>query len=137
MLKRIKLDYLDEHGYINLRCAWAISCPSNLKPLDPSLSQNQSPAASSKHETTPQIKAAFEELFPGEPAPKDVGSVPCCTQFAVSRWKLHQRPKSDYVRYRDWLVNTPLSDEISAQILDYSWPSKRFLFSVYYLFIFT
>jgi hypothetical protein len=63
------------------------------------------------------------ELFPGVEVPEKVG-VPCCSQFAVSREKILERPIEDYVRYRQWLLETTLPDDTSGRIMEYSWHSK-------------
>ncbi|KAL2350570.1 hypothetical protein BJ546DRAFT_811448, partial [Cryomyces antarcticus] len=65
-------------------------------------------------------KDAFAQLFPGVEVPTAVG-VSCCAQFAVTKEKVLARPKEDYERYRDWLINTPLSDALSGRIMEYSW----------------
>ena len=121
MLKQLQLKFLDQQGYINLRCVWVLGCPSEIKPY--AAPRAESEAVESDRDTAPFYKAAFEVLFPGETPPKDIG-VSCCAQFAVARWKLLQRPKEDYVRYRDWLLQTPLPDHISGRVLEYSWHSK-------------
>lgn len=70
------------------------------------------------------------ELFPGVEVPDEVG-VSCCAQFGVTRSKIHERPKSDYERFRKWLAETPLKDELSGRIMEYSWHSTfHFLVAV-------
>ncbi|KAI7239361.1 hypothetical protein KC330_g1922 [Hortaea werneckii] len=63
---------------------------------------------------------AFQSLFPEIPVPSEIG-LSCCAQFAVTATKLRERPKSDYERYRRWLLETPLADELSGRIMEYSW----------------
>lgn len=52
---------------------------------------------------------AFQELFAvsTEDIPEALGSV-CCSQFAVSRARIRERPRADYVRMLDWAANTNL-----------------------------
>jgi hypothetical protein len=59
-------------------------------------------------------------LFPNESIPQSFG-VACCAQFAVSRDRVVARPKADYVRWRDWLMETDLLDVKSGGIMEYMW----------------
>jgi hypothetical protein len=63
---------------------------------------------------------AFQELFPGEPIPPVV-AVACCAQFALTREKIRERPLKDYQRYRQWLLDTSLDDQVSGRVFEYSW----------------
>lgn len=65
----------------------------------------------------------FQELFPGVEVPDAVG-VSCCAQFGLAKWKILERPKSDYQRYKKWLLETDLDDAMSGRIMEYSWHSK-------------
>ena len=62
-------------------------------------------------------------LFPEKDVPREVG-VSCCAQFAATREKIQERKRSEYQRYRQWLMDTELGDSISGRILEYSWHSK-------------
>ena len=66
------------------------------------------------------FRTGFMELFPGVEVPEEVG-VSCCAQFGVTRSKVLERPKSDYIRFRKWLAETPLQDDLSGRIMEYSW----------------
>ena len=39
---------------------------------------------------------------------------------AATKESVLERPKHDYERYREWLLNTTLDDSISGRILEYS-----------------
>ncbi|KAF2015062.1 hypothetical protein BU24DRAFT_349002 [Aaosphaeria arxii CBS 175.79] len=114
MLRRFQIPYLEKEGYVNVRCAWALGCPNEIKPL-----QEEGEHRAAVH-AGGDYKQAFEVLFPGQEVPKAVG-VSCCAQFAATREKILERPKSDYVAYREWLMGTSLEDSISGRILEYSW----------------
>jgi Protein of unknown function (DUF3431) len=47
---------------------------------------------------------------------------------------VQERPKSEYERIRDWLLETELADQISGRVLEYSWHSKPFMPFFYMLF---
>ena len=119
LLEKFRLEYLKEVGYVNLRCAWILGCPTEIMPI-----QDQADGRLDEPVTAKRVyKKAFEELFPGEPVPEKVG-VACCSQFAVRRETVWQRPREDYVRYREWLVSSDLFDDLSGRVLEYSWHSK-------------
>ena len=97
-------------GYANLRCVWTLGCPNeiDLHKLD------------SDKATEIVYPQAFQELFPGRPLP-EVVAVACCAQFAVTRDKVRQNPRTDYEHYRKWLIETPLEDDTSGRVLEYAW----------------
>jgi hypothetical protein len=116
MLRHFQIPYLEKEGYVNIRCAWSLGCPAEIKPLEEAGEQRVAVHAGGDY------KEAFEILFPGQEVPKHVG-VSCCAQFAVTREMIKQRPKHDYEHYRKWLLETDLADDISGRILEYSWHS--------------
>ena len=120
MLRNVQIQYLEEKGYINLRCAWVLGCPDEIHPLDDGVRENIHAGA--------YYKNAFMELFPGVDVPAVVGAS-CCAQFGTTRQRVLERPRSDYERYREWLLNTTLPDSLSGRIMEYSWHSKRAVLS--------
>lgn len=108
-----------------MRCSWTIGCPTEIRPekkitkLEAALE-----ADNERANTEASYSYAFKQLFPGQEVPDAVGNH-CGAQFALARWKVLERPKEDYIRYRDWLYNTPLKDSVSGRILEYSWHSKH------------
>lgn len=52
----------------------------------------------------------------------------CCSQFAVRRETIRLRPRAEYVRFREWLLVSPLGDDLSGRVLEYSWHGKEPLF---------
>lgn len=103
---------------MNVRCAWTLGCPSEIKPFKDTHREDVHAGESYKN--------GFMELFPGVEVPEVVG-VSCCAQFGVTRSKVRERPRSDYERYRKWLRETSLADDLSGRIMEYSWHSKLFL----------
>lgn len=114
MLRNFQLPYLEKQGYVNLRCAWVLGCPEEIHPLTDTHRENIHAGE--------YFKNAFMELFPGVEVPEAVGAS-CCAQFGVTSWQIHERPKSDYVRFRKWLSETDLTDDLSGRIMEYSWHS--------------
>ena len=113
VLQNLQLPYIVAEGYVNLRCAWTLGCPAEIKPT---MYAPDAPTTEKHYED------GFKELFPNTTVPEVVG-VGCCAQFAVTREKLLDRPSEDYERYRRWLLGTPLEDDISGRIMEYSWHS--------------
>ena len=135
-LLSLNIPYILERGYANLRCVWVLGCPAELRPLadvNPVWEDYRKSHPPNKHEVTTKevYKQAFGELLPGETVPEVVG-VSCCAQFAVSKEGIRRRRKEDYVRWRNWLIETPLVDEVSGRVLEYMWHSEFFFFSFFF-----
>ena len=92
-----------------------LGCPVEIRPIKDEAPTNDGPIHA-KH----IYKAAFEELFPNTEVPSEIG-VACCSQFALRRETIRQRPRADYVLYREWLMNTELEDALSGRVLEYAW----------------
>lgn len=117
MLRHFQLPFLEKEGYVNIRCAWSLGCPSEIKPLAEEGEHREAVHAGGDY------KKAFEKLFPGKEVPAAVG-VSCCAQFAATRDKIRERKKEEYERYRQWIMDTHLDDAISGRVFEYSWHSK-------------
>ncbi|OJJ50294.1 hypothetical protein ASPZODRAFT_139605 [Penicilliopsis zonata CBS 506.65] len=111
-IKNLQLDYVQKVGYANLRCTLTPGCPAEIQPF-------RNPPDPGK-DTENAYAAAWEQLFNNTDVPSLV-AVPCCSQFAVSRAQVLRRPYSDYERFYNWLLETPLPDATSTRILEYSW----------------
>ena len=123
MLRHLQLPYLKQEGYVNIRCAWSLGCPNEIRPYEEEGEHREAVHAGGDY------RQAFQHLFPGVDVPEAVG-VSCCAQFAATKEKIRERKKADYVRYRDWIVDTKLPDSISGRVLEYSWHSKSLLFAI-------
>ncbi|RSL48328.1 hypothetical protein CDV31_003364 [Fusarium ambrosium] len=116
LLQKFRFDNLKKVGYANLRCVWVLGCPAEIKPI-----QDEAPAKEGEPVHARHVyKAAFQELFPSLEVPEEVG-VTCCSQFAVRREAIRKRPRAEYVRFREWLIVSPLGDDLSGRVLEYSW----------------
>ena len=112
-LHTLKLDFVKENGYVNLRC-------------------NHNPGCFEAHTHNAHVTpAVYEELFrgtstelnstgEGQKAPERVGAA-CCAQFAVSREQVLKRPLEDYVKFRDWILETEESDAKSGRVMEFLW----------------
>lgn len=119
ILHSIRLSHLISNGYINLRCTWSTGCPAEMRPKD---SLTVQPGEATERQRTEQAWAsAYRELFPEHCDVPPVVAVSCCAQFAVTREKVYERSKEDYMRYRQWLVDTTYSDYITGRVFEYMW----------------
>ncbi|EGX53939.1 hypothetical protein AOL_s00004g598 [Orbilia oligospora ATCC 24927] len=115
VLRKLRLSYVDKAGFVPLRCTWTLGCPSELRPTNPFATR-----IDDRSHTEEAYAEAFRQLFPNMTIPDVVGTT-CGGQFALAKWKILERPLEDYVRYRQWLMDTPLPDAISGRIFEYSW----------------
>lgn len=120
ILSRLRLSHIRESGYSNLRCVWTLGCPEEIHPYTeegaPLPGQSEAKAGT-------YYREAFSELFPGQPVPDAVGAS-CCAQFGVTAERVRKRSKNDYERYRSWLLDTEMADDLSGRIMEYSWHSE-------------
>lgn len=112
-VRSLQLAYVQEHGYANMRCSRSPGCPAEMQPF-----RNDS-------SLTPELALADAWMYMFREddiawVPRVVG-VACCAQFAVSRRQVLMRKRNEYVRYREWLLETDLDDESSGRVLEYMW----------------
>ncbi|OMP86203.1 hypothetical protein BK809_0003373 [Diplodia seriata] len=111
-VEHLNLDFVHQTGYVNLRCTHIPGCPDEIQPFRDPFDASR---ASENH-----MPEAWAALFGNPDVPHVIGAA-CCAQFAVSRDRVLERPLDDYVRFRDWVLNTPLEDDLSGRILEYLW----------------
>ena len=109
-LNSLQTSFVQQNGYANLRCNW-------------------NPGCIEKHRknrfVTPEV---WREVFngtstdkgAGQDAPRQVGAA-CCAQFAVSRSRVLERPLSDFVHFRQWIIDTDKTDYTSGRVFEYLW----------------
>lgn len=118
MINSLRLEAFDQAGYVSLRCSWQPSCPAELRPI----THDAIVWGQGEHvkETEIAIAEAWPHLFPGSDLPHTIASS-CCAQFAVTRRTMMRRSRLDYIRMRDWLLNTKLHDEVSGRVMEKLW----------------
>lgn len=112
ILRRLSMPRVIREGYMNTRCNLLPGCPDWIHPG--AVVQDQE-----KQEEI-MMARAWGELFPDEPVPSALGQ-PCCAQFALSRDRIRTIPRSRFIFYRDWLLQTDFSDYIAGRIWEYLW----------------
>ena len=112
MIRRLNYNRVVREGYMNLRCHWDPGCPEWLHPED------RQQILEKQEEF--MLTRFWGEVFPTDSLPNFLGQ-PCCAQFAISKERIQQIPRSRFIFYRDWIMRTPLSDYISGRLFEYSW----------------
>jgi hypothetical protein len=115
-LQRLRLQKVRRDGYFNLRCNWKPGgCPQYLNLRNPSRSTlNGSSQAD-------LLKRTWQELFPHDGEwPEWVGQT-YGAQFAASRDSIRRVPLQSWIRWRNWLLTTDLSNYDSGRVWEYTW----------------
>jgi hypothetical protein len=104
-LKSLRFQHINATGFMNLRCSSFPGCPIGVNPLDPSAQDIRN------KDTRALFADIYMELFdvPRAKVPRHIGNV-CCAQFAVTRARILQRPRSDYERMLRWADNSHEGD---------------------------
>lgn len=111
-LQWLKTDFVQRQGFVNLRCNGDPGCPAEIM-------LNRNPPDETRTSEV-EMPAVWRHLFPDTPLPEILATA-CCAQIAVSRDQIRKRPRQDYERYRQWLLDTELDNEVSGRIMEYLW----------------
>lgn len=133
-LRSLQLDFVQRNGYVNLRCNQNPGCGAPDKPnghvtedvwteifggtSTPPLNSTTSP--SSLDEEDEYSRGHHEKKSKYLQMPTSVAAA-CCAQFAVSRDQVLQRPKEDYIKIRQWVIDTDKNDAASGRVMEYIW----------------
>lgn len=110
-LNNLNHDYVQRQGYANLRCATSPGCPDEIQPWRNITQQS---------EIDHTMATVWGQFFDSQEVP-EVIATPCCGQFAVSKKQVLKRPLDDYLKFQEWLVETPLEDSVSTRMFEYLW----------------
>lgn len=129
-MRHLQLAYVREQGYVNLRCNPNPGCKKTNKPsrhitaevwdeifwdtTTPAFSQNSSGPAAVEDFSRLEEEEKLSIMQPRVYAA-------CCAQFAVSREQIYKRPLNDYVKIRQWVMNTEKDDAKSGRVMEYLW----------------
>ncbi|KAL2813316.1 hypothetical protein BDW59DRAFT_31779 [Aspergillus cavernicola] len=127
-LRSLRLDFIHRNGYVNLRCNWNPGCNKNHRynahvtedvwseifegTSTPPLNSSSSPAQGKESNNTPDKKSL---QIPTQTA------AACCAQFAVSREQVLHRPREDYIKIRQWVIDTDKNDAASGRVMEFLW----------------
>ncbi|KAL4900195.1 hypothetical protein BDW74DRAFT_182951 [Aspergillus multicolor] len=136
-LRSLQLDFVQQKGYVNLRCNTNPGCSETQKhghmhnphvteavwteifegTSTPPLNTTEETSAADERGSDPlRVQAESRALR----IPTQVAAA-CCAQFAVSRDQVLQRPRDDYIKIRQWVIDTDRSDASSGRVMEYLW----------------
>ena len=116
VLKSLRFQHITATGFVNLRCSSFPGCPVSVNPLDPTEYDIRN------KDTRAFFAEIYMELFdvPRGNVPRHIGNV-CCAQFAVTRARILQRPRSDYERMLRWVDHTHEGDFAVGWVFEKLW----------------
>jgi hypothetical protein len=112
-LRNLQIQHVQDQGYANLRCIHIPGCPDEIQPF-------REPPDPERDAEQAMVDAWTYVFGNASEVPRVIGAA-CCSQFAVSRAQVLKRPVQDYTKLRDWLLQTPLSDDTSGRVTEYLW----------------
>lgn len=122
-MRNLKLDFVQQNGYVNLRCNWNPGCKSAHRSNTHITEQIWSDIFASTSTPPLNTSSSTEQEFAGQRylrKPAEIGAA-CCAQFALSREQVQKRPLEDYIRFRQWIIDTELSDASSGRVMEFLW----------------
>ncbi|KPI39503.1 uncharacterized protein AB675_5197 [Cyphellophora attinorum] len=114
-IANLKLDFVKENGYTNLKCN-LVFCPNPW--VKPELNHTDGP-----WETTSLYARAWKEFWPDTPLPEGVTG-PDAAQFAITREAILQNSWAEYDRMRRWAWRYEphiLTSENTGLVFEYMW----------------
>ena len=121
-INHLNLTTIRKRGYQNFRCT-----------LNDGMKDNDCPADGKDHRThegkpywesvEPELQNAFTNLWDnwfGGPRPEYLMSA-CCAQFVVTGETVRGRSRDEYVKFRQYLIDTELDDYFSGRVFERSW----------------
>lgn len=111
-VRSLQIDFVQRNGYANLRCNFIPGCPDEIQPFRNPRDEGRT--------TEHAMLDAWPILFNNSDIP-EVIATPCCSQFAVSRARVRERPLSHYVWFHKWIMETELTDDVSGRVMEYLW----------------
>lgn len=111
LLSDLRWSFVEEQGFVNLRCQTKPNCPSIL-PL-------HSFIRAGKMESF--FQEAWKILFQDDFGPLEQIAATCCAQFAVTREAVQLRPRAFYANIINWLEQSSGTDWQLGRVLEYTW----------------
>ncbi|KAF3402016.1 hypothetical protein F1880_009749 [Penicillium rolfsii] len=105
VLANLRYEAVSINGYVNLRCTNRPGCPSTIFQAHPvTIDWDYQYMI----DQLPELLGYLLGIDPSD-APTDIGHQ-CCAQFAVTRERIQERPRSDYIRILEWIATTDMTD---------------------------
>jgi len=129
-IQSLQLDFVIQNGFVNLRCNTNPGCTKGFKRKNPHVTGEIWQEVFDGTTTLPMTLNATDVADEPVSTRQDrerarymhmgVASA-CCAQFAVSRDQVLRRPLEDYVKIRQWVMETDRDDAHSGRIMEYLW----------------
>ena len=130
-MRSLQLDFVVQNGYVNLRCNLNPGCTKAYKRLKSHVNGEVWEEIFGGTTMLPAVEA-FQNSTAEEPSSSqqdrekakylNVGiASACCAQFAVSREQVLKRPIEDYMKIRQWVIDTERDDASSGRVMEYLW----------------
>lgn len=121
-MRMLQLDFVQRNGYVNLRCNWNPGCKEAHR-FNRHVTEQVWWDVFDGTSTPPLNTSAPWTQQSGQKhlrKPEQVGAA-CCAQFAVSRSQVRRRPREDYIKFRQWVIDTELNDASSGRVMEFLW----------------
>lgn len=124
-MQALQLDFVRRNGYVNLRCNWNPGCEVAhrrnrhvTREVWREVFANTStpPANETEVEAVSTPADREKQMY----IPSEVGAA-CCAQFVVSREQVLRRPREDYIKFRQWVIETEMDDAKSGRVMEFLW----------------
>lgn len=127
-MRSLQTDFVQQNGYVNLRCNWNPGCKDahrkNSHVTEEVWTQmfegTSTPPLNSSVSMSEAASMSVEQNQKFLRMPERVGTA-CCAQFAVSRDQVLKRPRDDYIKFRQWLIDTGKNDASSGRVMEFMW----------------
>ncbi|KAK3674085.1 hypothetical protein LTR78_005932 [Recurvomyces mirabilis] len=117
MLHDLQLHFVQQEGYANLRCRADPGCPAEVQPWREPFDAERD----TEHIYPFVYGTFFNKTFDQYRSEIGIVATQCCAQFAVSRDQIRVRPKAEYLRWRQFVIETEFSDALIGRVLEYMW----------------
>lgn len=122
-MQNLQTGFVEQNGYANLRCNWNPGCKTDHR-FNSHVTDEiwwdifQGTSTPPLNMSSPYEVSEVDQNYIRKP---DQIAAACCAQFAVSKDQVRRRPHEDYVQFRQWLVNTDLTDAKSGRVMEFLW----------------
>ncbi|OJZ86882.1 hypothetical protein ASPFODRAFT_207273 [Aspergillus luchuensis CBS 106.47] len=119
----LRREFVQKNGFANLRCTTTSSSGSSSNDQCGNVIRPVSDANDTSAQVTTieqEYPVIWKTVFNSTDVPEKIAT-PYCGQFAVSREQVHKRPREEYVRYQQWVMETKLKDEEIEQVMGSLW----------------
>lgn len=131
-MRALLLPFVQQNGYVNLRCNWNPGCKKGSTPKHVSprvweelFNDTSTPRLDEARRWNAGRPQSISSSMAGESDEvihlRGQTAAACCAQFAVSRQQVLRRPVEDYIKFRDWVIHTEKNDAQSGRVMEYLW----------------